>query len=82
MDSAISFSINLDPSLDNCRYVILQRQKAVLLQRLKVPPPINQFSMTLDRPTATQVSNVPWLARTCGICDVVLLLIDKSKRRS
>jgi len=27
----------------------------VLLQRLKVPPPINQFSMTLDRPTATQV---------------------------
>jgi len=37
------------------KYVILQRQKAVLLQRLKVPPPINQFSMTLDRPTATQV---------------------------
>merc|ERR1712142_1082318 len=37
------------------KYVILQRQKAVLLQRLKVPPPINQLSMTLDRPTATQV---------------------------
>merc|ERR1712002_523673 len=37
------------------KYVILQRQKAVLLQRLKVPPPIHQFSMTLDRPTATQV---------------------------
>merc|ERR1712042_335401 len=31
------------------------RQKAVLHQRLKVPPPINQFTMTLDRPTATQV---------------------------
>jgi len=37
------------------KYIRLQRQKAVLLQRLKVPPPINQFSMTLDRPTATQV---------------------------
>lgn len=37
------------------KYVILQRQKAVLLQRLKVPPPIHQFSMALDRPTATQV---------------------------
>lgn len=37
------------------KYVILQRQKAVLYQRLKVPPPINQFTMTLDRPTATQV---------------------------
>lgn len=37
------------------KYVVLQRQKAVLLQRLKVPPPINQFTMTLDRPTATQV---------------------------
>merc|ERR1712002_681189 len=37
------------------KYVILQRQKAVLQQRLKVPPPINQFTMTLDRPTAVQV---------------------------
>merc|ERR1711937_499373 len=37
------------------KYVVLQRQKAVLHQRLKVPPPINQFTMTLDRPTATQV---------------------------
>ena len=38
------------------KYIILQRQKAVLQQRLKVPPPINQFTMTLDRPTATQVN--------------------------
>merc|ERR1712189_132461 len=37
------------------KYIVLQRQKAVLLQRLKVPPPIHHFSMTLDRPTATQV---------------------------
>merc|ERR1712179_82336 len=37
------------------KYIRLQRQKAVLLQRLKVPPPINQFSQTLDGKTATQV---------------------------
>ncbi|XP_067145065.1 large ribosomal subunit protein eL8 [Centruroides vittatus] len=37
------------------KYIRLQRQKAVLYQRLKVPPPINQFTQTLDRPTATQL---------------------------
>jgi large subunit ribosomal protein L7Ae len=35
--------------------VRLQRQKATLLKRLKVPPPINQFNQTLDRQTATQL---------------------------
>merc|ERR1711964_351247 len=37
------------------KYIRLQRQKAILLQRLKVPPPINQFSQTLDRQTAHQL---------------------------
>jgi len=37
------------------RYVRLQRQKAVLLKRLKVPPSIHQFSSTLDRQTASQL---------------------------
>jgi len=37
------------------RYIRLQRQKAVLLKRLKVPPSINQFSSTLDRQTASQL---------------------------
>jgi len=37
------------------KYVRLQRQRAVLFQRLKVPPSINQFSQTLDRQTATQL---------------------------
>ncbi|KRW99552.1 hypothetical protein PPERSA_01198 [Pseudocohnilembus persalinus] len=31
------------------KYIVLQRQKRVLLQRLKVPPIINQFSSTLDK---------------------------------
>ena len=35
------------------KYVRLQRQRAVLQKRLKVPPMVNQFSQTLDRQTAT-----------------------------
>jgi large subunit ribosomal protein L7Ae len=38
------------------RYIRLQRQRAVLYKRLKIPPPINQFrSGLLDRQTATQL---------------------------
>merc|ERR1712024_78610 len=37
------------------KYIKLQRQRAVLQQRLKVPPAINQFSQTLDKQTATQL---------------------------
>uniref|UniRef100_A0A914ZCN7 60S ribosomal protein L7a n=1 Tax=Parascaris univalens TaxID=6257 RepID=A0A914ZCN7_PARUN len=37
------------------KYVRLQRQKAVLMKRLKIPPPINQFRTTLDRQTADQL---------------------------
>lgn len=34
------------------RYILLQRQRAVLHQRIKVPPPINQFRNNLvDRQT-------------------------------
>merc|ERR1712180_404963 len=37
------------------KYIRLQRQKAVLQTRLKIPPPINQFSYTLDKQTATNL---------------------------
>jgi len=37
------------------KYIKLQRQRAVIQQRLKVPPSINQFSQTLDKQTATQL---------------------------
>eukprot|EP01100_Stratorugosa_tubuloviscum_P011148 TRINITY_DN491_c0_g1_i1.p1 TRINITY_DN491_c0_g1~~TRINITY_DN491_c0_g1_i1.p1 ORF type:complete len:301 (-),score=164.08 TRINITY_DN491_c0_g1_i1:115-1017(-) len=37
------------------RYIRLQRQKRILLQRLRVPPAINQFSKTLDKNLATQL---------------------------
>jgi len=37
------------------RYIRLQRQRRVLMQRLKVPPTINQFTKTVDKTTATPV---------------------------
>jgi large subunit ribosomal protein L7Ae len=36
-------------------YVRLQRQRAILKRRLKVPPALNQFTRTLDKNTATQL---------------------------
>jgi large subunit ribosomal protein L7Ae len=50
---------NIQPKRDVTRfvrwphYVKLQRQKRVLLHRLKVPPTINQFTRTLDKSNAT-----------------------------
>jgi len=37
------------------KYIRLQRQKSVLLKRLKVPPAINQFKAALDKQTASQL---------------------------
>merc|ERR550514_2560107 len=37
------------------RYVRIQRQRAILKKRIKVPPAINQFSKTLDK---NQASNL------------------------
>jgi len=37
------------------KYIRLQRQKTVLHQRLKVPPPIHQFKQALDRQKATEL---------------------------
>jgi len=61
-----NFSIGQDiqPKRDLSRfvkwpqYVRLQRQKAILKQRLKVPPAVNQFTKTLDKNTATQLFKV------------------------
>jgi len=58
-----NFSIgqNIQPKRDLSRfvkwpkYIRLQRQKAILLKRLKVPPSIHQFSSTLDRQSASQL---------------------------
>lgn len=44
---------NLSRFVKMPEYVRLQRQRAILKQRLKVPPAINQFTKTLDKNTAT-----------------------------
>jgi large subunit ribosomal protein L7Ae len=36
------------------KYVLIQRQKRVLMKRLKVPPAINQFMHTLDSSSGNQ----------------------------
>ena len=35
------------------KYIRIQRQKRILLQRLKVPPALNQFSKTIDKNQGT-----------------------------
>jgi large subunit ribosomal protein L7Ae len=40
------------------KYVRIQRQKAILQRRLKVPPPVHQFSQSLDKQTATQLFKI------------------------
>jgi len=55
---------NIQPKRDLSRfvrwpkYIRIQRQKAVLQKRLKVPPPVNQFTQTLDKQTAVQLFKV------------------------
>src|SRR5512143_1033359 len=54
---------NIQPKRDLSRfvrwpkYIRVQRQKAVLQKRLKVPPPIHQFSQTWTRPPPSKCSN-------------------------
>jgi len=52
---------DIQPSRDLTRfvkwpkYIRLQRQKRIMLMRLKVPPAINQFNMTIDKNQAAHV---------------------------
>jgi len=52
---------NIQPKRDMSRfvrwpkYIRLQRQRAVLQKRLKIPPPINQFRNAADKDTANNV---------------------------
>jgi len=55
------FQLDIQPKRDLTRfvkwpqYIRVQRQRSILLKRLKVPPPINQFTQTLDKQTSTQL---------------------------
>ncbi|KAK6041778.1 ribosomal protein L7Ae [Cooperia oncophora] len=40
------------------KYIRLQRQRAVLQKRLKIPPPVNQFRTAVDKQTSSQLFNL------------------------
>jgi len=79
---------NIQPKRDLTRfvkwpkYVRLQRQKAILLKRLKVPPAINQFSSTLDRQTASQLFKLLDKYRPETKKDRRARLIQRAKERA
>ncbi|CDR93832.1 ribosomal protein L7Ae family protein, putative [Babesia bigemina] len=52
---AIRPRVNLSRYVKWPKYVRIQRQRRVLLQRLKIPPAINQFSYTIDKSQAHQL---------------------------
>jgi large subunit ribosomal protein L7Ae len=60
---ARSFNVggNIQPKRDLTRfvrwprYIRLQRQKQILMKRMKVPPAINQFNKTVSKPDALQL---------------------------
>lgn len=64
------------------KYIKLQRQRAVLQQRLKVPPSINQFSQTLDKQTATQLFKLAQKYAPEGKAEKKARLVQRAKDRA
>lgn len=63
-------------------YIKLQRQRAVLQQRLKVPPSINQFNQTLDKQTATQLFKLAMKYRGENKQEKKARLVARAKARA
>lgn len=64
------------------RYVKLQRQKQVLLNRIKVPPAINQFRHTLEKNHATEVFRLLNKYRPEAPQDKKKRLLEEAKARA
>jgi large subunit ribosomal protein L7Ae len=76
------------------KYIRIQRQKRILLQRLKVPPALNQFSKTIDKnqgknygsifygPSPLILSVSPILIINISIASQLLKLLAKYKPES
>ena len=47
--------VDATPRVQWPKYVRLQRQRRILMKRLKVPPPVNHFNHTLDKASAAQI---------------------------
>uniref|UniRef100_A0A5F9CCH7 60S ribosomal protein L7a n=1 Tax=Oryctolagus cuniculus TaxID=9986 RepID=A0A5F9CCH7_RABIT len=58
-------------------YIWLQRQRAILYKRLKVPPAINQFTQALDCQTATQLLKLAHKNRPEGEAEAAGVLPTK-----
>ncbi|CAL8091460.1 unnamed protein product [Calicophoron daubneyi] len=64
------------------KYVELQRKRAILKKRLKVPPPIHQFSQTLDRSTCAQIYNLAEKYEPMSKKAKKMLLIHRAQQRA
>merc|ERR1712080_545091 len=79
---------NIQPKRDLTRfvrwpkYIILQRQRAVLQQRLKIPPALNQFNQTLDKQTATELFKLAVKYAPESKADKKQRLIARAKARA
>jgi large subunit ribosomal protein L7Ae len=79
---------NIQPKRDLTRfvkwpkYVRLQRQKAILLKRLKVPPSVHQFHSTLDRQTASQLFKLLDKYRPESVKDKKARLFQRAQERA
>jgi len=64
------------------RYVRIQRQRAILKQRLKVPPALNQFSKTLDKNQAINLFKLITKYRPESPVDKKARLLERAKAES
>ena len=64
------------------RYVKLQRQKQVLLNRIKVPPAINQFRHTLEKNHSAELFRLLNKYKPESVQDKKKRLLDEAKARS
>jgi len=61
------------------RYIRIQRQRAILKQRLKVPPALNQFSKTLDKNQAINLFKLITKYRPEAAVDKKARLVERAK---
>jgi large subunit ribosomal protein L7Ae len=64
------------------RYVRLQRQRAILKKRLKVPPSIDQFTRTIDKNAADTLFRFLLKYRPESRTDKRKRLLEKAKARA
>lgn len=64
------------------KYIELQRKRAILKRRIKIPPPIHQFSQTLDRASTSQVLNLFQSYQPLSKQAKKMLLLHRAQQRA